>query len=409
MKKIVGILIGVALVFGLAFGVRQVMSNHSTPVATQKSQSASKKSASQKQPTSTKSAKKSSDKSKQTASQSKKQAAKQGQKHHQARKNKPSSKATTHSTTTSHQAAKGHSGTKPTNRSTAASKKSTPTSTRSARQSTAKKNTPAKKRTAEKKRVVVARKSDQHHTTVYLKVSGYKKTFYAGKMPITKKSTAFSVLKATHLKLVYTSTPDIYVSSINGLRENDVRPGSGWMYSVNHKFVDKSAGLKRLKKGETVHWYFSVDGYKEWSLMKKAMFVGAIGCGKTTLIQRMGDMHIRYNKTQAIEFYDNIIDTPGEYVEHRELYSGLRTTSTGAKLVVLMQSAVDPRIVLPAGFSTMFTQESIGVVTKIDLATQQQIDLVKKRLLEAGVKKVFTVSAIKGTNVKEFMDYLKQY
>jgi len=85
------------------------------------------------------------------------------------------------------------------------------------------------------------------------------------------------------------------------------------------------------------------------------MFVGAIGCGKTTLIQRMGDMHIRYNKTQAIEFYDNIIDTPGEYVEHRELYSGLRTTSTGAKLVVLMQSAVDPRIVLPAGFSTMFT------------------------------------------------------
>lgn len=123
----------------------------------------------------------------------------------------------------------------------------------------------------------------------------------------------------------------------------------------------------------------------------------------------MGDMHIRYNKTQAVEFYDNIIDTPGEYVEHRELYSGLRTTSTGAKLVVLMQSAVDPRIVLPAGFSTMFTQESIGVVTKIDLATQQQIDLVKKRLLEAGVKKVFTVSAIKGTNVKEFMDYLKQY
>ncbi len=34
MKKIVGILIGVALVFGLAFGVRQVMSDHSTPVAT---------------------------------------------------------------------------------------------------------------------------------------------------------------------------------------------------------------------------------------------------------------------------------------------------------------------------------------------------------------------------------------
>ena len=46
--------------------------------------------------------------------------------------------------------------------------------------------------------------------------------------------------------------------------------------------------------------------------MKRAMLVGAIGCGKTTLTQRLKAQELKYNKTQAIEFSANIIDTPGE-------------------------------------------------------------------------------------------------
>ena len=47
--------------------------------------------------------------------------------------------------------------------------------------------------------------------------------------------------------------------------------------------------------------------------MKRTMFIGAIACGKTTLTQRLEHQQIRYNKTQAVEFTSNIIDTPGEY------------------------------------------------------------------------------------------------
>ncbi|MHA5131905.1 EutP/PduV family microcompartment system protein [Oenococcus oeni] len=140
--------------------------------------------------------------------------------------------------------------------------------------------------------------------------------------------------------------------------------------------------------------------------MKKAIFIGAIGCGKTTLIQKMNELKIQYNKTQTIEFYDNIIDTPGEYVEHRRMYSNLMTTAIEANVIVLLQSATDPRIVLPTGFSTMFTHKTIGVVTKTDIASEDEIKLVGKRLKETGVKKIFYISAIDGSNIKQLTNYL---
>lgn len=97
--------------------------------------------------------------------------------------------------------------------------------------------------------------------TVYVKVSGYKKTFYAHKLPVTSKTTVFSLLKATKLKLSYTQMPHVYVKTINGLTENDIKVGSGWKYSVNGKFIDTAADSKKVKAGDTVHWYFAVNGY----------------------------------------------------------------------------------------------------------------------------------------------------
>lgn len=46
--------------------------------------------------------------------------------------------------------------------------------------------------------------------------------------------------------------------------------------------------------------------------MKKIMLVGRSGAGKTTLTQAMKGRRITYHKTQYINNYDVIIDTPGE-------------------------------------------------------------------------------------------------
>lgn len=133
--------------------------------------------------------------------------------------------------------------------------------------------------------------------------------------------------------------------------------------------------------------------------MKKAMFIGPIGCGKTTLIQRLNEMKIQYNKTQTIEYYDNIIDTPGEYVEHRFMYSNLMTSAMGADIIVLMQSATDPRVILPTGFSSMFSCPTIGIVTKTDVANDNDVAIVKERLDDAGADPIISISSYTDTNI----------
>jgi ethanolamine utilization protein, EutP len=141
--------------------------------------------------------------------------------------------------------------------------------------------------------------------------------------------------------------------------------------------------------------------------MKRAMFIGPIGCGKTTLIQRLNEMEIKYNKTQTIEYYNDIIDTPGEYVEHRFMYSNLMTSAIGADIIVLMQSATDPRVILPTGFSSMFSSPTIGIVTKTDVATDKEVAIVKDRLNDAGANPIISISSYTDTNIDQVSALLK--
>lgn len=128
----------------------------------------------------------------------------------------------------------------------------------------------------------------------------------------------------------------------------------------------------------------------------------------TTLMQRLKHQQIKYDKTQAIEFSTNFIDTPGEYMEHHNIMRYLRTTAVDADIVVLLQSATDRRLVYPAGFCSMLTKPTLGLVTKIDQAGDGDIEYFRKLLLSAGVKKVIPISAIDGTNINEVRTALEE-
>lgn len=142
--------------------------------------------------------------------------------------------------------------------------------------------------------------------------------------------------------------------------------------------------------------------------MKRTMLIGAIGCGKTTLIQRLTNEELKYNKTQAIEYSSNFIDTPGEYIEHHNMESSLRVTSMNADIVVLLQSAIDKRLVFPAGFCTMFNKPTLGLITKVDKAADQNdIKYSKNLLLSAGVKHVIPISAVTGENIEKVRQALQ--
>ena len=57
--------------------------------------------------------------------------------------------------------------------------------------------------------------------------------------------------------------------------------------------------------------------------MRKIMFIGRSEAGKTTLSQAMKGKTITYHKTQYVNHYDVIIDTPGEYLQSKNLISAL--------------------------------------------------------------------------------------
>ena len=73
--------------------------------------------------------------------------------------------------------------------------------------------------------------------------------------------------------------------------------------------------------------------------MRKIIFIGRSESGKTTLTQAMKGKKIVYHKTQYINHYDVIIDTPGEYAETKELGGALAVYSAEADVVGLLMSA----------------------------------------------------------------------
>ncbi|MBO0471352.1 EutP/PduV family microcompartment system protein [Enterococcus sp. DIV0242_7C1] len=141
--------------------------------------------------------------------------------------------------------------------------------------------------------------------------------------------------------------------------------------------------------------------------MKKAIFIGSVGCGKTTLSQKLKGEELAYNKTQAIEFHDQIIDTPGEFIQHRNYYSALLTTAVEAELIVLMASAVEKRQTFSPLFASAFAKPCIGIITKIDLATEEDLKQTKRQLELAGAKKIFMISAVEDQGIDELLAYLE--
>ena len=125
--------------------------------------------------------------------------------------------------------------------------------------------------------------------------------------------------------------------------------------------------------------------------MKKTMLIGRTGCGKTTLTQKLMNEEVKYKKTQSVTYKNKIIDTPGEYVENKMYYKALLVLSADAKVIVLVQSAIDGATLFPPKFSTTFPRkEIIGVITKTDLENAN-VERSRKFLVEAGVTEVFTI------------------
>ncbi|UNK16862.1 EutP/PduV family microcompartment system protein [Paenibacillus sp. N3/727] len=142
--------------------------------------------------------------------------------------------------------------------------------------------------------------------------------------------------------------------------------------------------------------------------MRKIIFAGSTGSGKTTLCQRLHGQEIAYKKTQAVENFEQAIDTPGECIENRYLYKMLLVTSVDADVIGLVQDCTKEESYFPPAFATMFAKPVIGIVTKVELAkTDEDIAEARSFLQAAGVERIFEVSSMQHVGVDELRAYLK--
>jgi ethanolamine utilization protein, eutP len=139
--------------------------------------------------------------------------------------------------------------------------------------------------------------------------------------------------------------------------------------------------------------------------LKKILLIGKSMCGKTTLTQRIHGLDIQYEKTQMLKYSDDILDTPGEYMENRMLYKALIISSYDCDVIGMVQACNEEHNVFPPGFSTAFTKPVIGIVTKSDLGGD--VERACEILENAGAQKVFVVSSYENKGIEELVKYLE--
>lgn len=141
--------------------------------------------------------------------------------------------------------------------------------------------------------------------------------------------------------------------------------------------------------------------------MKRIILIGRSECGKTTLTQTLTGKQIKYHKTQAIKYDDLVIDTPGEYIQTKNLGSALAIYSYESDIVGLLISATEPFSLYSPNITGQCTREVIGIVTKIDHKNADP-KRAERWLKLCGCKKIFMVSSYTGQGVDLLLAYLSK-
>lgn len=141
--------------------------------------------------------------------------------------------------------------------------------------------------------------------------------------------------------------------------------------------------------------------------MKRLMLIGQSQCGKTSLLQRLQQQPLQYHKTQALDYSAQAIDTPGEYLEHRAMYSILITSACDSDIIALVQAADSSQTFFAPMFAAAFTKPVIGIVTKADtLIHNNNLAFATAQLQQAGVTHVFVTSALTEDGITDLLNYL---
>lgn len=137
-------------------------------------------------------------------------------------------------------------------------------------------------------------------------------------------------------------------------------------------------------------------------MKNRAMLIGSIGAGKTTLTNALLGRKVKAVKTQSLLYYDWIVDTPGEYSENPLFYKNIMATALEVSHVLYLQDSTKKKMIFPHGFSTGINKLPIGVVTKSDsdkADIELAVSLLKKVMVNRGP--IVITSSLKNEGIEE--------
>jgi ethanolamine utilization protein EutP len=140
--------------------------------------------------------------------------------------------------------------------------------------------------------------------------------------------------------------------------------------------------------------------------MKKLFLCGRSEAGKTSLTQALKGEPVVYHKTQYVNHWDITIDTPGEYVENKNIsMQALCCFSYESDVIGLLCGADEPFNLFPPGIINASNRPMIGIITKIDVPGAK-VSMVRQWLEDAGCERIFLVNSITGEGIERLKEYL---
>lgn len=141
-------------------------------------------------------------------------------------------------------------------------------------------------------------------------------------------------------------------------------------------------------------------------MSSRVMVIGSAGAGKSTLLSALQLGSGQVVKTEMVCFNERAIDTPGEFLDNRCLGLLLQNVQRAGLVLFVMDPMRDSRF--PPAFDRAMKVRVLGVVTKLDVASQEQRLKARRALSIAGAEEVVECSARTGEGIEELKERIGQ-
>lgn len=128
---------------------------------------------------------------------------------------------------------------------------------------------------------------------------------------------------------------------------------------------------------------------------KYTVIVGTTGSGKTTLASVLENKPIRTSHREDCFYHEHTVELPASYLENHWMHPHIVVICDNhAAQQVFLLSALERENPYSAGFAKALPKRSIGIVTHIDQASQEQIKQAQRWLCEAGVSELYSANLL---------------